>query len=138
VGLATTLRFELLPLGIHVSCICPAEVRTPMVAREKQDAHPVSLELRKVAGSLDVDTACEQILAGLDAGQWMIIPGKRAKLVAFFSRALPGTFFQVCALLLRRSLQRLETMTEPQRKSPSICGRQAAGKVSQPEAKTEC
>ncbi|KUJ84600.1 short-chain dehydrogenase [Microbulbifer flavimaris] len=124
VGLATTLRFELLPLGIHVSCICPAEVRTPMVARERQDAHPLSLELRKVAGSLDVDTACDQILAGLDAGKWMIIPGKRAKLVAYFSRALPGTFFCTCSILLRRALTRAGHIQSTETKTPAGSGRE--------------
>ncbi|AOS98135.1 2-(R)-hydroxypropyl-CoM dehydrogenase [Microbulbifer aggregans] len=123
VGLATTLRFELQPQGIQVSCICPAEIRTPMVAREKRDAHPVSLELRKVAGSMDVDSACDQILRGLDAGKWMIIPGVRPRLLALFNRILPGTFYRICSLLLHRSLRRLDTNAKLQRKTPAVSGR---------------
>ncbi|WP_237065247.1 SDR family NAD(P)-dependent oxidoreductase [Microbulbifer guangxiensis] len=123
VGLATTLRFELLPLEINVSCICPAEVRTPMVEKEKLDAHPISLELRKVAGSLDPDTACERILNGLDAGKWLIIPSRRARLVALFNRLLPGTFFRICSLLLQRSLKHLDSSAEVIKKTPAESGR---------------
>ncbi|SDK12767.1 SDR family NAD(P)-dependent oxidoreductase [Microbulbifer yueqingensis] len=106
VGLATTLRFEYQPLGIGVSCICPAEVRTPMVEKEKLDGDPVSMELRKVAGSLDVDTACDEILAGLDRGKWQIIPGTRGKLTALANRLFPGIFFRVCSLVLLKVLRR--------------------------------
>lgn len=35
VGLATTLRYEYEPRGIHISCICPPEVKTPLVAQER-------------------------------------------------------------------------------------------------------
>ncbi|WP_237061312.1 MULTISPECIES: SDR family NAD(P)-dependent oxidoreductase [Microbulbifer] len=106
VGLATTLRFEYQPLGIGVSCICPAEVRTPMVEKEKLDGNPVSMELRKVAGSLDVDTACDEILAGLDRGKWQIIPGTRGKLTAFANRVFPRLFYRICSMVLVRVLRR--------------------------------
>ncbi|WP_237056905.1 SDR family NAD(P)-dependent oxidoreductase [Microbulbifer sediminum] len=106
VGLATTLRFEYQPLGIGVSCICPAEVRTPMVEKEKLDGNRISMELRKVAGSLDVDTACDEILAGLDRGKWQIIPGIRGKLTAFANRVFPRLFYRICSLVLVRVLRR--------------------------------
>ena len=105
VGLATTLRFECEPQGIGVSCICPAEVRTPMVESENASGDPVSVALKKVAGSLDVDTACTRILAGLDAGRWLIIPSTRGRLTAFANRHFPSLFYWLCSLLLRRVIR---------------------------------
>ncbi|WP_166267175.1 SDR family NAD(P)-dependent oxidoreductase [Marinobacter caseinilyticus] len=106
VGLATTLRYEYEPLGIHLSCICPPEVDTPMVADERLHGNPVSLELKQFAGSLDTDVACDQMVAGLDAGRWMIIPGHSAKLTAGVARYLPGPFFAVMNRLVKRILAR--------------------------------
>ncbi|GAA5524493.1 3-phenylpropionate-dihydrodiol/cinnamic acid-dihydrodiol dehydrogenase [Microbulbifer aestuariivivens] len=111
VGLATNLRFELEPLGINVSCICPGEIRTPMVAQEKVDAHPASLELRKAAGSLDVDTACDQIFSGLQRGKWQIIPGVRAKAVAMAYRLIPGIVFSLSGIWLKKILSKESSVT---------------------------
>src|SRR3546814_19586442 len=69
VGLATTLRYEYEPLGIGISCICPPEVKTPMVASERANGNPVSLELKEFAGSLEIDPACDAMLAGLDRSE---------------------------------------------------------------------
>ncbi|SDZ84352.1 SDR family NAD(P)-dependent oxidoreductase [Microbulbifer marinus] len=111
VGLATTLRFEYEPLNVGVSCICPGEVRTPMVAGENATGNPISLELKKLAGSLDVDTACNEILAGLDAGRWQIIPGRQSKLTAFLSRHFPGLFYRMCRGLLTKTVKKFEAGT---------------------------
>lgn len=106
VGLATTLRYEYEPQGIHISCICPPEVKTPMVEKERADANPVSLELKALAGSLEPDSACDQIVAGLDAGRWQIIPGFSGKLTAFSARYLPGPFNAIMLKLIGRALRK--------------------------------
>ncbi|WP_323844564.1 SDR family NAD(P)-dependent oxidoreductase [Microbulbifer magnicolonia] len=111
VGLATTLRIEYEPLGIGISCICPGEVRTPMVNGENASGNPISLELKRLAGSLDVDTACDKILAGLDAGRWQIIPGARSKLTAFLNRHFPNVFYRFCRGLLRKAVMKLHAST---------------------------
>ncbi|MBQ0833496.1 SDR family NAD(P)-dependent oxidoreductase [Marinobacter sp.] len=106
VGLATTLRYEYEPQGIHISCVCPPEVKTPMVAKELEDGNPVSLELKALAGSLEADSACDQIVAGLDAGRWQIIPGLSGKLTAFGARYLPGPFNAVMLRLIGKALRK--------------------------------
>ncbi len=106
IGLATTLRYEYEPLGIHISCICPPEVKTPMIEKERIDANPIALELKALAGSLETDSACGQIVAGLDAGRWQIIPGLSGKLTAFTARYLPGLFSAIMLRLIRRSMRR--------------------------------
>src|SRR3546814_19262713 len=88
----TTLRYEYEPLGIGISCICPPEAKTPTVASERANGNPVSLELKECAGSLEIDPACDAMLAGLDAGRWMIIPGVKSPTTAFAARSLPRPF----------------------------------------------
>ncbi|MEH6560891.1 MAG: SDR family NAD(P)-dependent oxidoreductase [Marinobacter sp.] len=113
VGLATTLRYEYEPQGIHISCICPPEVKTPMVAQEHADANPISLEMKALAGSLEADSACDQIVAGLDAGRWQIIPGFSGKLTAFGARYLPGPFNALMLRLIGRALRKHGVTNHP-------------------------
>ena len=106
VGLATTLRYEYEPQGIHISCICPPEVKTPMVAQERADGNPVSLDLKLIAGSMEADPACDQILAGLDAGRWRIIPGFAGKATAFAAQRTPGIFYRVMNVMIRKYMRK--------------------------------
>lgn len=89
VGLGRVLRLELKPRGIDVSLICPPEVDTPMVVDEAKTMHPVSRRLKDFGGTLSVEQATAGILAGLDAGRHVIIPGFKAKLTYMCNRYLP-------------------------------------------------
>lgn len=106
VGLATTLRYEYEPRGIHVSCICPPEVKTPLVAEERAHGDPVALDLKLIAGSMEADDACDQILAGLDAGRWRIIPSFAAKATAFAGQRLPGLFYRFMDVMIRKYMRK--------------------------------
>lgn len=106
IGLATTLRYEYEPLGIHISCISPPEVNTPMVFEERKAANPVAMDLKALAGSLEVDAACDQIVAGLDAGRWQIIPGLNGKMTAWAARYLPAIFYFSMLKLIKRSMRK--------------------------------
>lgn len=105
IGLATALRYEYEPLGIHLSCICPPEVQTPMVDKERLEGNPISLELKKTAGCMDPDDACDQIVAGLDNGQWTIIPSLTGKLTGFVARHLPGAFNAYIQMTVKKLLK---------------------------------
>jgi len=89
VGLGRVLRLELKPMDIDVSIICPPEVDTPMVTEEAKTMHPVSRTLKDLGGTLSVDEAMKGIIAGLDAGRHVIIPGFKAKLTYLCNRYLP-------------------------------------------------
>lgn len=110
VGLATTLRYEYEHKGIKVSCVCPPEVKTPMVAAEHANADPVSLELKKFAGSLEPEDACSQIFAGIESGKWMIIPSFEAKSLIFISRVFPGIFTLVMRRLIKFAINKVEKL----------------------------
>ena len=89
IGLGRVLRLEYKPRGIDVSLVCPPEVDTPMVIEEMKNMHPASRRHKDRGGSLSLEEAIEAILAGLDAGRGVIIPGRKAKLTYFCSRYLP-------------------------------------------------
>jgi 3-dehydrosphinganine reductase len=110
VGLATTLRYEYEHKGIKVSCVCPPEVKTPMVAAEHANGDPVSLELKKFAGSLEPEDACSQIFAGIESGKWMIIPSFEAKSLIFISRVFPGIFTLVMRRLIKFAINKVEKL----------------------------
>ncbi|MCG8393881.1 MAG: SDR family NAD(P)-dependent oxidoreductase [Pseudomonadales bacterium] len=112
VGLATALRYEYEPLGIRLSCICPPEVHTPLVDKERQEGNPISLELKKTAGCMEPDVACDQIVAGLDAGKWMIIPGALGKVTGFVARHLPGLFNAYVQMMVKK-LMRQHPVSRP-------------------------
>jgi NAD(P)-dependent dehydrogenase (short-subunit alcohol dehydrogenase family) len=88
IGLAEVLRLEGKPRGITVSCVCPPEVETPMVERERLTQPPESKALKAFAGTMGIDTAAAQILAGIDRKQFLILPGK-ARRTRLISRVLP-------------------------------------------------
>jgi 3-dehydrosphinganine reductase len=108
VGLAGTLRLEYEPKGIHISLICPPEVDTPMVIKERATMHPANKVLKELAGRLTVEKAAELILAGLDRGDFLIIPGVRAKLARGLDRFLPRPLAQrISDSFVRRALREL-------------------------------
>lgn len=111
VGLATALRFEYEALGIHISCICPPEVKTPLVTEERASGDPVALDLKLIAGSMELDPACDQILAGLDAGHWMILPSFAAKATAFAAQRLPGAFYLFMKLMIEKYMRKHGVLT---------------------------
>jgi short-subunit dehydrogenase len=89
VGLAGSLRLEYRPKGIDISVICPPEVDTPLVTEERRTMHPASKALKELAGTLSVGAAAREILAGLARGEFLVIPGGRAKLTQALDRFFP-------------------------------------------------
>ena len=90
VGLAGALRMECLPHGVGVSVVCPPEVLTPMVEEELKTMHPVTRELKRVAGTLELESAGEEIMTGLVRGHFHVVPGFRARMVWRLNRWFPG------------------------------------------------
>lgn len=108
IGLAGTLRLEYEPKGIHISVICPPEVDTPMVIDERRTMHPANKALKELAGRLSVETAAKRILAGLARGDFLIIPGERARFAYALDRFLPRSVaHRITDLFVRRGLSEM-------------------------------
>jgi 3-dehydrosphinganine reductase len=89
VGLAEVLRLEGRPRGVRVSCVCPPEVETPMVEEERRHALAPTEALKALAGTMDLDPAARAILDGIDRGDFLIVPSRRAKAARLSALLLP-------------------------------------------------
>ena len=90
VGFAQCLRYELKPLGIEVACFCPAEVDTPGLAAERVLYVPAATTaLKRISGAMRLDRAAGDLIRGIEGGQFLIVPGIRAKLVHWALRLTP-------------------------------------------------
>jgi hypothetical protein len=76
-----------------------------MVIEERRTMHPANKALKELAGRLTVETAAELILAGLDRGDFLIVPGTRAKVAYGLDRFLPrAVAHRITDLFVRRAL----------------------------------
>jgi hypothetical protein len=60
-----------------------------MVVKELETMHPVTRELKDFAGTLDLEEACDEMIARLDRREFRIIPGAKARLTYRLGRYLP-------------------------------------------------
>jgi NAD(P)-dependent dehydrogenase (short-subunit alcohol dehydrogenase family) len=70
IGFAEWLAIEYGDRGISVSCVCPQGVRTAMLAQGDREGRPHFL----AAGALDPEQVAEEVVCGLDAEQFLILP----------------------------------------------------------------
>ena len=105
VGLAQVLRLELAPRGIAVSVVCPPEVNTPMVVEERRSMLAPTRALKAMTGTLELDPAVREILAGIDKRRTVIVPGAAARRTALLTRILPRRAVElVTDRVVRRAL----------------------------------
>lgn len=92
IGLADVLRMELSkPEGIDIAVVCPPEVETPLVFEERKSGSPITTQLKQLGGSLPIEVAVDEILKGIRANDFFIIPGKQARKLYHLTRLLPMT-----------------------------------------------
>lgn len=89
VGLGSVLRTECRPRGIAVSLICPPEIDTPMAQSERRDRPPETAAMKLFAGVVDLDAGCRYMIDRLERGQFLIIPGRRARFAWWLQKLLP-------------------------------------------------
>jgi short-subunit dehydrogenase len=106
-GLAKVLKIELERLGIGVGVVCPPEVDTPMIIKERRTAHPVSLMMKSLSGSLRADDVSKYVAKKVSQGRFLIIPGVRAKLLYLFYRVIPVSFsFLIIKAVINHALRK--------------------------------
>lgn len=113
VGLAQCLRYELKPRGVSVACFCPGEVETPGLAAERKTLHPASAALKKIGGTMPVETAVRGLVNGIRRDEFMVIPGWKVKLTYWMHRVTPDWLWNaitdaIVAKALRESEGRLQ------------------------------
>ena len=89
IGLAGVLRIEWKPKGIDVCVICPPEIDTPMAQEDRRTRPPETTAMKMVAGVVDLDEACHYMVERIQRGQFLIIPGRRARVTWLLQKILP-------------------------------------------------
>jgi NAD(P)-dependent dehydrogenase (short-subunit alcohol dehydrogenase family) len=89
VGLASVLRVECRPKGIAVCVICPPEIDTPMAREDARTRAPETTAMKLFAGTVDIDAGCGYMVERVLRGQFLIIPGVRARLTWLIQKVLP-------------------------------------------------
>jgi 3-dehydrosphinganine reductase len=90
VGLAETIRMELVQQGIITQVICPGEVSTPLIAEELASGDAVQRAVKLTSGKpISAGKAAELIGEGIESGRFLIIPTLQARWLARISRGLP-------------------------------------------------
>lgn len=94
-GFSESLRSEMKPLGIGVTVVCPPDVDTPGLVKEKSLRPP---ETDKVCGNvaaIPAEQVAAELVRGVERGKYLVIPGAIGKLYHFLKGVWPGLFFIV-------------------------------------------
>lgn len=94
-GFTESLRCELAADGVSVSVVCPPDTDTPALARERTMRPP---ETDAIAGNLKAVSPAaiaKAVVAGVDKGAYLIIPGAVSKLYFRIKGIFPEVVFAV-------------------------------------------
>lgn len=83
-GLAEVLRTELQTRGIGVTLCMPADTDTPMLAAERPLRPAVTAHMAAGAPVQSADAVAHAMVAGMDRGRFLVLPGLVVKLVYLF------------------------------------------------------
>jgi 3-dehydrosphinganine reductase len=89
-GLAETLRTELKPHGVHVSCVFPTDVDTPGLAAEEPLKPPELRALSGTARTQSADEVAAAILAGVARRRAWILCDRSSTFLARVAGTAPG------------------------------------------------
>lgn len=96
VGLTETLRLELKPRNIAVQLVCPGEFDTPMTQQLSTSRTNENRIISQTVPVLGVVEVTDEVFASIARGQYLIIPGRIARVLEWINRLFPG--------LMRRAL----------------------------------
>lgn len=112
VGFAECLRQELKPIGIRVVLICPGEVETPMIARERESIHPATRALKDISASQTVQAAASEIVRGLAGRRALIVTGRRTRLLFWLQRlTIPAIWRASVDTIIARALRKTRAIS---------------------------
>jgi 3-dehydrosphinganine reductase len=88
-GASDALRAELAPRGIRVHVACPGEFESPMVEAIDETRTPENRAHTLALPRTPVPEIVRDILRGLEGNDFLIVPGRQARLFAFGIRHFP-------------------------------------------------
>lgn len=105
VGLTEVLRSELKPQNITVHLVCPGEFNGPMVDGISEGRTPENLAVVHTIPVLEADQVARAVIAGVEKGSCLIIPGLMTRLTVGLGRALPSIGRVIVDAKVKKSYQ---------------------------------
>lgn len=96
-GFADSLRYELKPLGINVTVVCPPEVDTPMNLDEAKTLPAEGRAVKDLGGMLTPDFVARVIVEAVAKRKYLVIPGFQTRFLYFMHRLTNGWITRVVA-----------------------------------------
>jgi len=90
VGFSDCLRSEMKQHNIHVSVVCPPEVKTPMNQEEAKTIPPEALAVKHLAGVLTPEYVAKTVVKGILKKEFLIIPGFKCRFLYITQKLSPG------------------------------------------------
>lgn len=90
IGFSEALRSELRRSGVRVSVLCPPDTDTPGLADENRTKPPETHAVAAAARCMSADDVAAALVAGMERGRFLIIPGWSGWLTVLAKRWLPG------------------------------------------------
>jgi 3-dehydrosphinganine reductase len=89
-GLSDSLRYELKPLGMRLTVICPPEVDTPMNLDEAKTLPAEGRAVKSLGGFLTPEYAARVIVKAIAKEQYLFIPGASTRFLYLLHRLSNG------------------------------------------------
>ena len=89
-GFADSLRYELRPLGMKLTVVCPPEVDTPMNLDEARTLPAEGRAMKNLAGIMSPEYAAAPIVKAVAKGQYLCIPGPLTRFLYLMHRLSNG------------------------------------------------
>jgi len=106
-GFSEVLRAELKPLGIQVSIVYPPDTQTPQLDFEKDLKPAITQELAENAGVMTADAVAAEILKGIQAKKYTILPGFNSWFYYKLTALLGDLTFKVMDGEIRSAMKRI-------------------------------
>jgi NAD(P)-dependent dehydrogenase (short-subunit alcohol dehydrogenase family) len=89
-GLCDSLRYELKPLGMKLTVVCPPEVDTPMNIDEAKTLPQEGRAVKSLGGFLTPEYAAQVIVKAIAKEQYLFIPGASTRFLYLLHRLSNG------------------------------------------------
>lgn len=90
IGFADSLRYEIKPMGMKVTLVCPPEVDTPMNLDEAKTLPREGRAVKSIAQMLTPEFAAREIVKAIAKGQYLCIPGFQTRFLYLWHRLTNG------------------------------------------------
>lgn len=105
-GFSDSLRYELKPMGMKLTVVCPPEVDTPMNLDEAKTLPPEGRAMKSLGGFLTPEYTAHVIVKAVAREQYLFIPGASTRFLYLVHRLSNGWLTRVTSDMVVRITRR--------------------------------